>query len=204
MGIHAIAWDVGGDLERTEDMQPRMTLAKRIGLPVFELEKIIFGNDDKYRVQLGEIDMADHQRNVAKKLDLPESTIENVFSEFFAGDVLDRELVKQILNLKQNYCSAIISNYAKVLRNKITDIWKIDDAFHYLICSAEVGLMKPNLEIYQLALEKIGFAPHETIFIDDFVENIEGAENIGMQGILFKNREQALADLGKLLETSKI
>ena len=64
--------------------------------------------------------------------------------------------------------------------------------------------MKPKPEIYHLALEKIGFAPHETVFIDDFVENIEGAKNIGMHGILFKNRTQALADLGKLLGISKI
>ncbi len=204
MSIHAIIWDVGGVLERTEDIHPRQKLAEKLGVSVPYLEEIVFGNDDNFRVQLGEIEMAEHQGNVAKKLGLSENEMEGIFSEFFSGDVLDQELVDSIRGLKQNYCSAIISNYAKILRNKITNLWKIEDAFHYLICSAEVGLMKPRPEIYHLALEKIGFAANEAVFIDDFVENIEGAKNIGMHGILFKNKEQALGDLGKLLDISII
>lgn len=195
-------WDVGGVLERTDDLLPRQKLAEQLKIPVSDLSELIFGNKDKYRVQLGKISMEDHQRNVAAKLNLPEAEMEELFTEFFAGDILDIELVDYIRNLKQSYYSAIISNYSILLREKITNIWKIGDAFHHLIISAEVGLMKPGSEIFQFSLNKIGFSPQETVFIDDFIENVEGAKKIGMQGVLFQNKKQTLQDLELLLENN--
>ncbi len=198
--IKAIIWDVGGVLERTEKPQPRKDLAEWLGLPILELETIIFGNEDDYRIQLGQISMEEHKSHVAKKLNLSPTEIESVFTDFFAGDVLDLELIDYIRELKQKYSTAIISNYSKLLRSKINDEWKIGDAFDYIICSAEVSIMKPNPEIYQIALEQIGFPPEETIFIDDFLINIEAANNLGIHGLLFQNKKQTIIKLDTLLK----
>jgi epoxide hydrolase-like predicted phosphatase len=111
--------------------------------------------------------------------------------------------VNHIRELKQNYCTAVLSNYMAVLRQRITGEWQIGDAFHHLIISSEVGLMKPSPEIYQFALETVGFAPEETVFIDDFIENVEGARAVGIHGILFTDPQQAKTSLKELLEKSK-
>ena len=59
--------------------------------------------------------------------------------------------------------------------------------------------MKPQPEIYQFALETIGVAPEETVFIDDFIENVEGAQTVGIHGILFTSPAQVRSELSGLL-----
>jgi putative hydrolase of the HAD superfamily len=68
-----------------------------------------------------------------------------------------------------------------------------------MIISAEVGVEKPDARIFQIALEKLGVAASESVFLDDFAENIAAARALGMQTIHFTQPEQALVQLEKLL-----
>lgn len=200
MTIHAIIWDIGGVIERTEDPTPRQRAADRLGMDVPDLSHLFFGHTDNFRVQLGEITPDEHWENVRTELGLSKRELVSVRQAFFAGDRIDMDLVSTIRELKQDYCTAVLSNYMTVLRERITEEWDIGDAFHHLIISAEVGLMKPHPEIYEFALETIGFAPEETVFIDDFIENIEGAQNVGIHGILFTSPEQVRTNLDEMLK----
>ncbi len=49
--------------------------------------------------------------------------------------------------------------------------------------SCEIGVIKPNAEIYLHALRKIGTAPEDAVFVDDVPGNLEGAKAVGMQAI---------------------
>ena len=73
------------------------------------------------------------------------------------------------------------------------------DLFEGAIVSAEVGLLKPQVEIYESLLYQYGLEASETVFIDDMPYNVAGAESVGMNAILFKNAyqcAQALKALG--------
>ncbi len=199
MGIHAIIWDIGGVLERTEDWGPRQKLIERLGRTMHEMDQLVFGHTDNQRCQLGEITAEQHWANVAAELGLNANEMQQALAEFFGGDQLDYQLVETIRHLKGKYCTAVLSNYMTNLRPRITDEWQIDDAFNHLIISAEVGLMKPDPAIYQRVLEVIGYEAHQTVFIDDFIENVEGARAVGYHAILFQNPEQIKADLQALL-----
>ena len=94
----------------------------------------------------------------------------------------------------------MLSNYSEILREKITTTWKIGDAFEHLIISSEVGHKKPDPEIYQIALQTIGCQPGEAVFIDDFIENIEAARQLGIHGIHFITAEQTLSEIDILLK----
>jgi putative hydrolase of the HAD superfamily len=76
---------------------------------------------------------------------------------------------------------------------------KFDDAFDTLVISAEVGVMKPELKIYRIALEQLKVKSNEAVFVDDMPANVEAARTLGMQGILFESPEQTLAKLKELL-----
>ena len=201
--IHAIIWDIGGVLERTEDPDPRQEIAERLGTSVPDLTRLFFGHTDNFRVQLGEITPEEHWENVRNQLGLSKPEMAAARQAFFAGDRMDMNLVAYIRELKQQYCTAVLSNYMAVLRSRLMDEWEIDDAFNHLIISAEIGLMKPGPEIYQFTLETLGFAPEETVFIDDFIENIEGAQDVGIHGILFNSPEQVKKKLNELLKSLK-
>lgn len=204
MGIQAIIWDSGGVLVRTEDWTPRDNLADRLGLTRQELDDLVFGPRADARRQLGEISSEEHWKNISQTLGLSAAQTVSIRSEFFAGDELDSGLIDYIRELKQKYRIAMLSNAPSDARTAISGKWHMDDAFHLIILSAEVGLMKPDPAIYELTLERLGFEPHETVFIDDFSENIKAARQLGMHTILFKNSEQTIVDLQSLLDDAAL
>ena len=53
------------------------------------------------------------------------------------------------------------------------------------LISADVGLIKPQPELYRMACEKFRIHPEESIFIDDSAANVEAACNLGWNGIVF-------------------
>jgi putative hydrolase of the HAD superfamily len=116
--------------------------------------------------------------------------------------MVDYELVDYIRALRPKYRTALLSNAWDNLRSVLTDTWKIADAFNCLTISAEEGIMKPDAQIYQIALDRAGVAPDEAVFVDDFAHNIQGARAVGMHGIHFLNPDQALNDLKGLLNYS--
>ncbi|GAA2284423.1 haloacid dehalogenase [Nonomuraea roseoviolacea subsp. roseoviolacea] len=64
-----------------------------------------------------------------------------------------------------------------------------------VVSSARVGVAKPDRRIYELAAELAGAAPERCLFVDDRLENVEGARSLGMTGVHFR----APADLAAAL-----
>ncbi len=74
-------------------------------------------------------------------------------------------------------------------------LWLQD--FNHTTWSCELELVKPEAAIYEHTLEKLGVRPEETLFLDDKVENVEGAQQVGMHALLFRDPETLQADLEK-------
>jgi len=92
----------------------------------------------------------------------------------------------------------LISNIIKPVR----EIIKRDgyyDIFDEVILSCEVGLLKPQKEIYQLALHRIDAVAQESIFIDDKQPNLDTAKSMGFATILAKTPEQIISEVNKLI-----
>ena len=68
--------------------------------------------------------------------------------------------------------------------------------FDILVLSCEHGLLKPEMEIYELALDAAGVLPGEALFIDDNADNVEGARRAGMSSFRFVDE----ADFASTLE----
>jgi putative hydrolase of the HAD superfamily len=67
--------------------------------------------------------------------------------------------------------------------------------FKYVTLSYELGSAKPEPAIYEHCLAGLGTDPHETLFLDDRIENVHAAEMLGIRGIHFTDRDQVLAKL---------
>ena len=74
--------------------------------------------------------------------------------------------------------------------------------FDAVIESRHVGIRKPDPEFYELACERLGVTPEETVFLDDLGINLKPARALGMTTIKVVTEEQALADLEKVLGIS--
>jgi putative hydrolase of the HAD superfamily len=75
----------------------------------------------------------------------------------------------------------------------------LSDLFDEVVISGEVGLHKPQPEIFELAAERVEHRPVECVFVDDLRENCLGAEAVGMTAVLHRETEQTLARLEELL-----
>jgi len=69
------------------------------------------------------------------------------------------------------------------------------EIFDATVISGDVGLHKPEPEIYRLGAERIGVEPERCVFVDDLRENIAGAEAVGMLGILHREPAETVAKL---------
>lgn len=197
--IKAIIWDMGGVILRSEDFTPRADLAARLGVTRRVLEDAVFQSPSAIQASLGEITTQSHWQNIAARFGLDEKGLMDFKNDFWHGDQLDEKLVAYIRNLKANYRTGLLSNAWSDTRKMLTLQHPCLDAFHEAIFSAEVNLMKPDPRIYHLILQKLKVLPEEAIFVDDFPENIEGANAFGIHGIQFNSREQAISEVDQLL-----
>lgn len=201
MDIQAVIFDLGGVLVRTEDYEPRQRLAARLGVSLEALEELVFDGASGRRAQLGEIDVQEHWRRVSEALGISDQELVQFQDDFWAGDELDLELVDLIRSLHGRYRTGLLSNAFSDLRQVITQHWGIADAFDVMVISSEVGMTKPDPCIYRLALHELGAAPHQAVFIDDFLENVHGAQQAGLHAIHFRSTDQARAELNRLLDS---
>ena len=72
------------------------------------------------------------------------------------------------------------------------DFWQW---FEAVVVSAEVGMMKPHPEIFQYLLQHHQLQTDETVFIDDYLPNVEAASALGMHTIHFVNAEDTARQL---------
>ncbi len=197
--INAVIFDVGGVLVRTSNRENRLKWENQLGLEELQSEEIVFNSDVGTKAQMGQIGDKELWSWVGRRLDLNSEQLLRFRQDFWSGDVLDEELIAFIRSLRSRYQTAIISNATLALRQTLTEIYPIESAFDLIICSAEEKIMKPNLEIYERTLKKLGIEPRQSIFIDDSEVNIQAAQSLGMSAILYRsglNIPDALRDFG--------
>jgi len=200
MTIRAVFFDFGGVIVRTEQPEPRTKLADSLGLTYADIDKLVFENESSKQAGLGLVTETQHWQNVARSLNQPDSEVERLRTEFFAGDRIDLELVDLMRSLRPAIKVGLISNAWSELRAYIEE-QNFADAFDNMVISAEVGFAKPDPRIYQAALQNLQVLPAESVFLDDMLRNVEAARKIGMHAIHFVKPNQAIAELKTLLAT---
>lgn len=201
MPIKAIYFDLGGVIVRTENKVPRTQLAAEFGLTYEEMDKIAFGGGPYgtgARASVGALTEEAHWVNVTRSLNLPLEHRRRIQDAFFAGDMIDWEIVNFLREARGKYKTGLISNAWDGLRPWIVS-QKFDDAFDSMTISAEARIAKPMPGIYHSALDALGVRADESIFVDDFIENIHAAQALGLRAVHFHTAEQALSEVKQLL-----
>lgn len=101
-------------------------------------------------------------------------------------------------NLKGRYPRIILSNTNALHVEYICRQYPVMKEFDGLVFSNLIGLLKPDVKIYEYTCRQYGLEPARTVLIDDLPANIEGARQAGLQGILCLNFPQVRQELTKL------
>ncbi|MBI1881714.1 MAG: HAD family phosphatase [Chloroflexi bacterium] len=197
--LKAIIFDVGGVLIRTHNRTGREKWAVNLSMEPLEFEQFVFSGESGRQAQLGQKTSAAHWRWLGDYFGLTEATLAEMKHDFFAGDALNESLVEHIQRLRQaGYRTGLLSNFMDEARRIWTEVYPFIQYFDGVVVSAEVGLLKPDPQIYYLAAESVGVDVPEALFIDDFSENIAAAKAVGLQTLHYVDPETAGRELAAI------
>lgn len=200
MSIRAVIFDIGGVLLRTEDRKHHQKWEARLGLPERGLVKAVLMNEISERASLGQASLAEVWQHIGARFQLNEEQLRELERDFAAAHVLNQELLAFIRTLRPCYRTGLLSNAWPDTRELYNQKYRFCDEFDELIFSAEEGMGKPDPRIYTLTIQRLDVQPQEAIFVDDWGPNVEGARIFGMQGVLFKQTTQAIAEIQTYLK----
>jgi putative hydrolase of the HAD superfamily len=97
----------------------------------------------------------------------------------------------------RGFRTVMVSNTWGAIRSEQVQL--IDELFDDVVRSDEVGVRKPDPEIYLLAAARAAAAPEACVFVDDIPVNVEGARAVGMAGVLHRDAAITIPRLQDLL-----
>lgn len=195
--IRAIIFDWGGVL--IEDPAPKLFeyCAKTLGVGV-EQYRIAFDiclND----FQTGRITEQQFWMNMTSRLNVPMPKANSLWSDAFAEAYRPRqELFTLASQLRKAGCKiALLSNTEKPAVELIRK--QKYDLFDVAVFSCLEGTAKPERKIYEITLDRLGTPAGNTLFIDDKQDFIDGAKQVGLKTILFKDVNQLKKEFAKVV-----
>ncbi len=200
MSIKAIFVDFSGVLilSMGESSKFHEFIAETMGIPSKALEDY-YASDWNRKVNLGEIDSVTFWKNFFHIQGKPDDQIQEYYKLVHDSRELNLQLTNFLKSLKKEKKIGLISNFSDLLRPILEKELKIADLFDDMIISSEVKLIKPDEAIYKLALQRLQVKPQEAIFVDDLLENVQAAAQLGIHAIQFKNNEQVISEIKQLL-----
>ncbi len=101
--------------------------------------------------------------------------------------------ILMLLKLREKYNIFLLSNTNTIHYNYFTkqDYWE-SKIFKKLYFSHEVGMRKPEPEIFKLVLNENKLKPEETLFLDDTKANIEAAQKLGINSVLIDRETETI------------
>jgi putative hydrolase of the HAD superfamily len=94
----------------------------------------------------------------------------------------------------EGYKLAICTNNVREWEPLWRAMLPVSELFDIVVDSAFVGARKPDPEIYELTLERLGVAAPAALLIDDIELNCKAAEELGIRSVWFQATEQAIGD----------
>jgi putative hydrolase of the HAD superfamily len=194
--LKALLVDFGGVLT-TNVFESFRAFSEQEGLDPDAVKKLFKergeGLDLLRQLERGEISGEDFAPRFGALLGVEDTT--DLTQRLFAGVGPDEPMVEAVRRVKQaGIRTGLISN-SWGDRGQYQDL----DIFDGVVISGDVGLNKPDPEIFLLGAERVGVSPEQCVFVDDLKENCEGAEAVGMTAILHRGAERTLPELERLL-----
>jgi putative hydrolase of the HAD superfamily len=148
-----------------------------------------------HRLERGELTGAEFERMLAAELRTADGrplTPDGMLARMFAGFRPEPAMVDVVRRVRAaGHPTALLSNSWGLDYDRAD--W--DRLFDVTVISGEVGLRKPDPEIYTLTADRLGVPPAACVFVDDLGPNVRAAERAGMIGIRHVSAAQTIAAL---------
>ncbi len=194
--IKNIIFDFGGVILNI-DYQASINAFKELGIKNFE---ILFSQASQFNIfdkletgKLNPHDFRDEIRNISG-LKLTDEAIDKAWNKMLLDIPIER--IELLLKLKSEYNIYLLSNTNAIHYDiYINEIYKagyksFDEIFNKAYFSHNVGMRKPHKDIYKYVLNEKKLIPEETLFIDDSLQNLQPAIDLGINTYLMKKDDE--------------
>ena len=167
------------------------------------LRQAIFESGVWHQTDKGELSLKEACDEVLVQLDDSyHPAVQNIFYNWYEIVEVYSGLQEQILLwAEQGYRIYILSTTCEIFyRIEKAGSLPIFPLLSGYILSSEVGVVKPELEIYQKLLKKYSLDPIESVFIDDIQANLDTAAELGFETILAERESDNILAMQDLLQ----
>ena len=173
--ISNMRWDVARELEEEH------------GLERYTIARTLFDSDEWRAVQVGKGDIAAWREASHRQLEeAAGKPLPPLHDRWRQSVYIIEENLALVRALRPPYKLAVLSNADSTLEDRMRDGLGIHDLFDTVVCSAVVGLAKPDYAVYRLTAERLGLPPEECVFIDDAEPNVVAAREVGMTAVHYR------------------
>ncbi len=203
MDVSTIVIDFGGVLVRTESRRSRQSWENRLGLEDGALDAIVFDSEVAREATLGKATEEDIWRYIQNKLSLTNDEISQLKIDFWREDLLDNDLVNTLKKLRKKYQTAILSNIWTGGREFFRNHYGLGEKLTVdrIFVSCEMGLAKPDPEIFRCLAREMDVQFDKILFIDDFKANITAALALGINAHHFCDPDETISLLNSLVDS---
>jgi putative hydrolase of the HAD superfamily len=209
--ITTVISDFGGVLT-TPLVQSFAAVQDQTGIPMKQLGKAMAriaeeeGKHPLYELEKGQVSEVDFLRKLGDALEpeLGRRPELHRFREIYFEALHPNEPMIELMRELQGggHRMAMLTNNVR----EWEPLWRtklpVDEIFELVVDSGFVGMRKPEPEIYELTLERLGGVPPEScLFIDDTDVNCEAAAKLGMAAVHYRSNDQAVAEIREALRS---
>lgn len=204
--ISAVYFDFGGVFTPSPFAAlERLSVAQ--GARPGELNEIVFGPYEEdtdhpwHRAERGEADLETVRQQIIElgRLRGLDADLLKLLKTLSSDDGLRvrAALVETVRDLRRagTVRVGLVTNNIREFSSRWRSMLPVDDLFELIVDSSEVGMRKPNPAIFQHALDAFGVEPHQALFLDDHIANVEAATALGMKTIHVDDDEQRTINL---------
>jgi putative hydrolase of the HAD superfamily len=207
--ITTVISDFGGVLT-SPLVQSFAAVQDQTGIPFAELVKAMArvqeeeGRHPLFELETGRITEADFLGKIGDALEpaLGHKPELHRFREIYFDALHPNEPMIEVMRKakKGDHRMGLLTNNVREWEPLWRSMLPVDEIFEVVVDSGFVGCRKPDREIYDLTLERLGgIAPGECLFIDDTDVNCDAARALGMSAVHYRDNDQAIGEIREAL-----
>ena len=186
------------------------SFARQFGFDARHLTEILFGpyhldtDHPWHRMERGELSLDDARSAIAALARESGLTVDpfDVFRHMSRGPIVREEMVQVLREVKAaGYATAIVTNNIREFRDGWRALLPLAETIDAVFDSCELGIRKPNPEIFRHVLRAMGeVPPARAVFLDDAPQNVASARALGIRAIVVDgDGSGAIAEVREML-----
>lgn len=197
MRYAVVFFDLGGVVVHVDSDRLIHQVAQLVGRSFEEVQRVVYHEELLLPFELGRIKPQAYYEGLKARL-----TLRWTYGQFLRAwnDIFseNQDVSWLLRRLRERHRLIALTNTNELHMSHIKAAIPSFSLFHDCIASCEVGLRKPDPQMYRLAIERARVQPGTAVYIDDRPELVEAGRGAGLTGIRFEDSRQLEADLRQL------